>query len=149
MSNLLRDQVKQFHTKFGIKDLTYPGVPDPDVIRLRLLLVCEEYRELANALGFSSSVLDEHYAELCVWEPDPSKVDLVETADATGDLKYVIFGLEHTFGFNGDPISDMIHESNMAKEGGGNRPDGKIKKPPGWVAPDIRSELLRQGWIEQ
>ena len=144
---MIRQQVKQFHERFGIKDLDVPGVPDANTIRLRLLLVCEEYRELANALGFYSSVLDEHYSEVVAWTADPSDVDLVEFADACGDLMYVVAGAEHTFGIDGEPISAMIHDTNMKKVGGGSRSDGKIRKPDGWVKPDIRGELIRQGWV--
>jgi hypothetical protein len=35
----------------------------------------------------------------------------------------------------------------MAKEGGGAREDGKILKPPGWVAPDIAGVLRKHGWL--
>jgi predicted HAD superfamily Cof-like phosphohydrolase len=143
---LVRDQVKEFHEKFGVKDLEKPGIPDPAKIRLRAKLIFEEYTEMMKSLGFESSVLYEHMAELDAWDPDPAKVDLVEFADATGDLKYVIAGAELSFGIDGEPISAEIHRTNMAKVGGGTRDDGKIRKPVGWMPPDIKTLLYAQGW---
>jgi len=41
--------------------------------------------------------------------------------------------------------SFLGHASNMAKEGGKTRADGKVLKPEGWRPPDIRFEIDRQG----
>jgi len=41
--------------------------------------------------------------------------------------------------------SFLGHASNMAKEGGKTRADGKVPKPEGWRPPDIRAEIDRQG----
>ncbi len=52
------------------------------------------------------------------------------------------------FGVDGEPIADEIQRSNMDKfrDGIKRRADGKILKPEGWTAPDIKTILANQGW---
>ncbi len=148
----IRDQVKLFHRKFGIQDLETPGIPEEKIIKLRLRMLFEEYQELTEALGFPyQACLHEHMAEIHAWEPDVSKVDVVEVADALGDIDYLTEGTRLAFGIDGDykkglSIQDEIQRTNMEKEGGGTDNGGKIRKPPGWTGPRIRESLIQQGW---
>ncbi len=50
------------------------------------------------------------------------------------------------FGFDIEPILDLIHEANMKKLTGPKDAAGKQLKPEGWTPPDIAGELVRQGW---
>lgn len=123
MSNDWMRDVINFNRKFGVKVLDKPGIPDRETALMRIHLVDEEKEEL-----------DESFAE----------DDLVGISDAITDLIYVLIGMADAYGIDLRPIWDIVHESNMAKEGGGKRPDGKILKPEGWKPPDIASEIERQ-----
>lgn len=145
----IRDQVKAFHKKFGIEDPETPTMPGPQALRLRLAMLFEEYEELCDALGLESRVLSEHMAEIWAWTPEPEKFDMVEVADALGDIDYLSEGFRLTCGVNGDSISDEIQRTNMNKEGGLKTTEGKIKKPLGWQGPRIKECLFAQGWIPE
>lgn len=129
-----------------------PGVPADDVVRFRLRLIVEETLELVTAaLGPWSSEpwrLDKACEDIkfCV-EACPVRVNFPAFVDATVDLDYVVEGARVAFGVRSAPVWAAVHRANMAKLGGPVREDGKIGKPPGWVAPDIEGELRRQGWV--
>jgi hypothetical protein len=72
--------------------------------------------------------------------------DMVETVDGAIDLIYVVLGLLVTLGVDPRHIWNEIHASNMAKEGGEIRADGKFLKPPGWTPPDVLGWLVAQGY---
>lgn len=141
----IREQVMAFHKKFDVPIRDVPEIPSSDEIRLRLALVFEEAFEMAEALGFSPSVMHETMAELFAWTPDPSVVDMIKFVDACGDVDYVVEGARQVFGVNGKPIADEIQRSNMAKHKEKNSM-GKITKPPGWTPPNIEKLLREQGW---
>lgn len=69
--------------------------------------------------------------------------DMVEIADACADLKWVIEGLEHTLNIPQQEVWDEVARSNLQKIGHDGkvlkREDGKVMKPEGWTAPDIKS----------
>jgi len=76
--------------------------------------------------------------------------DLVEVADAIGDLLYVVYGAALTFGI---PVADVfteVHRSNMTKLNNGGQPvvraDGKVMKGPNFSPPDLLPVLLRHGY---
>ncbi len=141
----IRDQVLEFHNKFDVPVRGWPGIPEPEEIRLRFALIFEEVKETGEALGFKNSIMDEIMAEIWSWNPDPNDVDLVELADGLGDVDYVVEGCRQVFGINGEPIADEIHSTNIAKEGGKKDGNGKLRKPPNWKAPEIRRLLIEQG----
>jgi len=76
--------------------------------------------------------------------PALDKGDLVAIADGGVDAIVVILDAMVFCGIDIRPIWDVIHKSNMAKEGGAVREDGKLLKPEGWQAPDVRSEIMAQ-----
>lgn len=73
--------------------------------------------------------------------------DLVEVADALGDLLYVVLGAFNTYGIDASSIFDEVHRTNMAKRGGKRLPTGKWEKPAGWKPPQIEAILVAQGWV--
>lgn len=93
---------------------------------LYLNLIREEFQELEE--GFSNK-------------------DVVETADACGDLIWVIFGLCNTLGIPMGPVWQEITSSNMSKTVDGQvirREDGKILKPETYFPPNIQRALQLQ-----
>lgn len=123
--NKVQQQVRDFHRKFGAYGSDIPTTNIPSrVKRLRVSLITEEADELDRAICDN---------------------DLTGIADAIADLLYVTYGTAEAFGIDMDPVSDEVHRSNMAKEGGATREDGKIMKPIGWQPPQIEPILRAQG----
>jgi predicted HAD superfamily Cof-like phosphohydrolase len=147
----IRDQVEAFHRLTGQPVLESPQVPPDDRVRLRLKLVLEEALELCEASfdpeQFSVRVyLAQMRDAIEGLIFSKLSVDLEKFADALADIDYVVEGARLEFGVRGAPIAVEVHRANMTKAGGPRREDGKQLKPEGWVGPDIRGELMKQGW---
>jgi predicted HAD superfamily Cof-like phosphohydrolase len=127
--NRIQLQVTEFHKKFGVPMGERPAMPSEERCVLRTRLMYEELGELEQAFPrFYTSY----------------QGNLEKLADALGDLLYVVFGTAVECGIDMEPIVDEIHKSNMTKDGGGLRADGKVLKGPEYVAPDIAAVLKEQ-----
>ena len=121
------ENVQKFHDSFGIKNNYEPtGIIDKDMFSLRHRLMNEE---------------NEEYLEAC------KSGDLLEIADALGDMMYILCGTILSHGLQ-DKIEDVFEEiqkSNMSKlDSDGNpiyRQDGKIMKGLNYFKPDIKKIL--------
>ncbi|HRO98612.1 MAG TPA: nucleoside triphosphate pyrophosphohydrolase family protein [Flavobacteriales bacterium] len=115
--------VRAFHEAFGIPNAEAPtaSIGDRDAL-LRYKLIREE---------------NEEYLEAAL------KGDLVEVADALGDILYILCGtlLKHGLEHKIDEVFREIQRSNMSKLGADGRPiyreDGKVMKGPAYFKPDI------------
>ena len=73
--------------------------------------------------------------------------DMVEVADALGDMLYILCGtiLEHGMQHKIDEVFSEIQNSNMSKLGDDGNPifreDGKVLKGPNYFKPDINGIL--------
>lgn len=73
--------------------------------------------------------------------------DLVEVADALGDMLYILCGtiLEHGMQYKIEEVFNEIQRSNMSKLGSDGRPiyrkDGKVLKGPNYFKPNIQGVL--------
>ena len=116
--------VEDFMEAMGQEVNAVPTFPEEDIQRLRLDLIEEELDEL-------------HYAI--------DNKDMVEIADALGDLLYVVYGAGHAFGIDLDECFKEIHASNMSKLGPDGKPikreDGKVLKHDTFFPPDLKSIL--------
>ena len=121
--------VRAFHDAFGIPNASAPvgAIGDRDTL-LRYKLIREE---------------NEEYLEAAL------RGDLVEVADALGDLLYILCGTLLKHGLE-DKIHEVFREiqrSNMSKLGAEGKPicreDGKVMKGPAYFKPDIASALAR------
>jgi len=116
--------VEDFMEAMGQEVNAIPAFPEQEIQRLRLDLIEEELDEL-------------HYAI--------DNKDMVEIADALGDLLYVVYGAGHAFGIDLDECFKEIHASNMSKLGPDGKPikreDGKVLKPDTFFPPDLKSIL--------
>jgi len=116
--------VEDFMEAMGQEVNAVPTFPEEDIQRLRLDLIEEELDEL-------------HYAI--------DNKDMVEIADALGDLLYVVYGAGHAFGIDLDECFKEIHASNMSKLGPDGKPikreDGKVLKPDTFFPPDLKTIL--------
>ena len=121
------DHVRTFHDAFGIANADGPvaDIGDREAL-LRYKLIREENEEYLDAA---------------------LRGDLVEVADALGDILYILCGtlLKHGLGHKIDAVFREIQRSNMSKLGEDGRPiyreDGKVLKGPGYFRPDIAAVL--------
>ena len=121
------NHVKTFHDCFGIENKHTPTpIINQDVFLLRHRLMSEE---------------NEEYMEAC------KNGDLVEIADALGDMMYILCGtiLSHGLQDKIEEVFEEIQKSNMSKLDANNKPiyreDGKIMKGPNYFKPDIKSVM--------
>lgn len=143
----LREQVIEFHRRFSQPIAPEPRIIDHKRIRLRARLISEEFLEVMHSMFIGREMflnVENHLREAC--DRLPVRVAMPLLADGLADLDYVIEGTRLEFGIDGGPIAEEVHRANMSKVGGGQRSDGKILKPDGFVPPDIESALRRQGW---
>ncbi|MDX6184017.1 nucleoside triphosphate pyrophosphohydrolase family protein [Flavobacterium sp. Fl-77] len=121
------DAVKEFHTAFKIGHSETP-IADLGQAKniLRYNLMKEENEEYLEAVH---------------------NKDLVEIADALGDMMYILCGtiIEHGLQGKIEAVFDEIQRSNMSKLGEDGQPiyreDGKVMKGPNYFKPDF-SKLL-------
>lgn len=124
MSTNWQEDVRKFHVACRHYQGLEPTVPPKEVKTLRFVLIKEEAEETLKAI-----LAD----------------DLVGIADGIADTIVVLLGTAVSYGIEMQPIWDEVHKTNMAKEGGVKREDGKSLKPEGWKPPDVKSLLIKQG----
>jgi predicted HAD superfamily Cof-like phosphohydrolase len=119
------EAVKAFHTAFKIGHRETPKADlGADKNKLRFNLMKEENEEYLEAANNN---------------------DLVEVADALGDMLYILCGtiIEHGMQYKIEEVFDEIQRSNMSKLGGDGQPiyreDGKVLKGPNYFKPNIAS----------
>lgn len=117
--------VREFHERFGLGVRDYPTADlGPEKNRLRFELMKEENEEYFKAA---------------------SEGDLVEVADALGDMLYILCGtiLEHGMQDKIEEVFQEIQQSNMSKLGADGKPvyrhDGKVLKGPGYFLPRLQT----------
>ena len=126
MKNKL-EAVKKFHDAFGITNRTEPiAFTNEKEIQLRYDLMAEENNEYLEAAKNN---------------------DLVEVADALGDMLYILCGtmLSHGMQDKMETVFNEIQKSNMSKLGADGKPiyreDGKVMKGPNYFKPNIKEIL--------
>jgi predicted HAD superfamily Cof-like phosphohydrolase len=119
--------VKEFHDTFRIGYSESPIANlGEDKNQLRYNLMKEENEEYLEAVNNN---------------------DLVEIADALGDMMYILCGtiVEHGLQHKMEAVFDEIQRSNMSKLGEDGNPiyreDGKVLKGPNYFKPDF-SKIL-------
>lgn len=116
-------KLKDFHLLFDGQIPKCPTQVGYETIALRKKLLEEECEEAIDAM---------------------LQDGLAEVAKELADVIYVAIGTAVVYGIPIDKVFDAVHESNMAKAPEGvvkRRADGKVLKPDGWKAPDIKSIL--------
>jgi predicted HAD superfamily Cof-like phosphohydrolase len=122
------DSVKEFHTAFAIgysENLKADLGETKKMLRFNLMK--EENEEYLEAVKNN---------------------DLVEIADALGDMMYILCGtiIEHGLQHKIEAVFDEIQRSNMSKLGDDGNPiyreDGKVMKGPNYFKPNFQ-EILK------
>lgn len=128
MKNKLKS-VQEFHEAFGLGVSEKPTVNiSEEVLQLRYKLMSEE---------------NDEYLEAAKNE------DLVEVADALGDMLYILCGtiLEHGMQHKIEEVFNEIQRSNMSKLGADGKPiyreDGKVIKGPNYFTPNL-SKIINE-----
>lgn len=118
------NHVETFHESFGINNEESPIAKVGDkVIDLRFELMREENEEYLEAAKNN---------------------DLIEVADALGDMLYILCGtiLSHGMQHKITEVFEEIQKSNMSKLGADGKPiyreDGKVMKGPNYFKPNIK-----------
>lgn len=101
-----------------------PMMPNADRRALRAELIREEAAETIAAIEAGK---------------------LVDTIDGLCDLIVVALGCAIEMGVDLEDFWNEVHGSNMAKQGGATREDGKKLKPEGWLPPNLRGLLMKDG----
>ena len=126
----MQDKIKAvtlFHTSFGL------GVSETQKADLG---------ESKNRLRFN--LMDEENKE---YLEAAANDDMVEVADALGDMLYILCGtiIEHGMQYKIEEVFNEIQRSNMSKLGADGKPiyreDGKVLKGPNYFKPNI-AEIL-------
>ena len=115
--------VQDFHNAFGlgVEELPIAKLSEQK-LKLRFDLMAEENEEYLEAAQNN---------------------DLIEVADALGDMLYILCGtiLEHGMQHKIEEVFDEIQQSNMSKLGANGKPiyreDGKVMKGPNYFKPNI------------
>jgi predicted HAD superfamily Cof-like phosphohydrolase len=117
------DCVKKFHEVYKLNYMRSPTANlDKNKIKLRFNLMAEENQEYFEAANNN---------------------DLVEVADALGDMLYILCGtiIEHGMQDKIEDIFNEIQKSNMSKLDKRGQPiyreDGKVMKGPNYFKPNI------------
>lgn len=120
--------VREFHTSFGLGVSEVPKATLGDSVNLlRYNLMKEENEEYFEAVQNN---------------------DLVEIADALGDMLYILCGtiIEHGLQHKIEEVFDEIQRSNMSKLAADGKPiyreDGKVMKGPNYFKPNFE-EILK------
>tara|TARA_Y100000996_G_scaffold378550_1_gene331288 strand:- start:1008 stop:1406 length:399 start_codon:yes stop_codon:yes gene_type:complete len=118
------NSVKKFHDAFNIDVSVSPKVDLPlNKIKLRFKLMSEENKEYFEAA---------------------KNKDLIEIADALGDMLYILCGTILTHGMQDkiEEVFNAIQDSNMSKLGEDGKPiyrkDGKVLKGPNYFKPNLK-----------
>ena len=119
--------VTEFHKAFGLGLEFKPNANLPsEITELRYKLMKEENEEYLEAVKSN---------------------DLIEIADALGDMLYILCGTIISHGFQNkiEELFDEIQRSNMSKLGSDGKPiyreDGKVLKGPHYFKPNIEKIL--------
>lgn len=117
------EAVSIFHKTYNLAVRHKPTIAIPkDQAMLRFNLMAEE---------------NEEYLEAA------QNDNLIEVADALGDMLYILCGtiLDHGLQYKIEEVFDEIHRSNMSKLDINRKPiyrkDGKVMKGPNFSKPDL------------
>ncbi|UNY97381.1 nucleoside triphosphate pyrophosphohydrolase family protein [Zhouia spongiae] len=123
------EAVAEFHNAFGL------GISDEPIADLGEGKLDLRYKLMAEE--------NEEYLEAA------KNNDLVEVADALGDMLYILCGtiLEHGMQHKIEEVFEEIQRSNMSKLDENGKPiyreDGKVMKGPHYFKPDIEKILVK------
>lgn len=122
------ERVQEFQEVYQLNIGETPHLPPQSERELRVKLLQEEFDEYLQG---------------------EANNDIVEIADALGDILYIAYGTAVSYGIPLDEIFAEIHASNMSKLDAKGRPiyrdDGKVLKGESYFPPKIKEIIERHG----
>lgn len=123
-----------------------PVIPNAKTRQLRIALLAEELKELADASGVGFTFNIGTVAEVT----DPAQA-MVDVADGIADILYVAHGAAVAYGLDIQPVWDEVQRSNMSKVLNGHKCEktGKWIKGPNYspanLAPVVADQIPASG----
>lgn len=134
----IQQSVIDFHKKFGHPVRDTPQTITEEEADLAFDFIAEEVNELWEDGLFPVKPCDDCFCGEKGCGPRQYKPNVVEIADALGDIVFTAYGMAVRHGIDLDLVLKEICESNMSKEANGQ---GKIKKGPDYFPPNIARAL--------
>ncbi|CRH88882.1 Uncharacterized protein conserved in bacteria [Chlamydia trachomatis] len=137
--------VREFHETYNLPCVHDEPSVDRERIHMRMQLIAEEFCELVGAVYGKDArgIIEQAYSNAV--EKDDFTRDVVETADALGDITYVVYGMALEMGIPMRRVLAEIQASNLSKLGDDGKPiyreDGKVLKGPHYFPPNIARVL--------
>lgn len=161
--------VKEFMTAMDQEVHSTPVQPEPQTVRLRMLVILEEVAELmaemiapnkksSGVMVNKATIIQDLFGvikeNILHMDDDYFYVDHEKFAKEAADLHYVTYGTEAAFGINADAAMAEVHRSNMSKLDDDGKPikneHGKVLKGPNYKPADMAGVLKNQevvcGW---
>lgn len=137
--------VRQFHEVYRLPIVSDVPRVDRPRTHMRMALISEEFGELVGSVyGSQARDIVEEAVQRAVAADDGTR-DVIETADALGDLVYVIYGMALEMGIDLPAVLEQVQASNLSKLGADGEPiyreDGKVLKGPNFFPPNIARAL--------
>lgn len=144
----VHDMVVEFHQVYSMVIGKGAAAVDHPDMAMRLRLIAEEFCELIEAVRGREAAETVRSAFETI-DVGPTNADLIATADALGDLTYVIYGMAILANIPLDSVITEIHRSNLTKLGPDGKPvlraDGKVGKGPHFQPPNLAAILHSEG----
>lgn len=150
--NKIQKQVLEFHQKASQLINTKPTDVDAQTAILRVRLLLEEVLEFAEASGVEILTKEGDNLDTTSLKDGEltfshtGRANLIEIADALGDIDYVSAGAAICYGIDMEPINDHVHSSNMSKFISGFKDEnGKWNKGKDYTPVNLAPILQQQG----
>ena len=134
----IQQQVIDFHNKFGHPVRDVPQTITEQEAELAASFIEEEVEELRAALFTREYMTCGEDYPCCDWDEETYSPNLVEIADALGDIVFTAYGMAARHGIDLDRVLAAICESNLSKTANGQ---AKITKGPDYFPPRIAEAL--------
>lgn len=151
------DKTRAFYKAFhqymppeGTKASLSEDVIPEDRLHLKMALIAEEFAELVDAVYGEDSGQEIRSAYKKAQKKDDFTRDIVEAADATADLRFVLDGFDIETAIPTEKVFEEVFQSNMTKldsngqpilSDGKTAPIGKILKSDNYIPPRVKDIL--------
>lgn len=138
-------RVAEFMEKANQPVRETPGIPEKNVRKLAAKLILEEALETIEGLGCRVIIGDNRKFEIFQLNSDTA-FDMDKAVDGCLDTIYVCHWAMNAMGVADALPMQEVCDANDRKFAEGHYIDefGKLRKPPGWVGPDISGAIEAQ-----
>ena len=139
-------RVAEFMSQARQPVMDSPTIPSDEVRKLAAMLIFEEAQETIEALGCKIQFNKDSLFGLEVVLAEPSDLDMEKAVDGCLDTIYVCHWALNAMGVADELPMLEVCDANERKFAEGHWIDdnGKLRKPPDWVGPDISGAIEAQ-----